>query len=164
MYGIYQIICKTTGKKYIGSTWRGFSQRFKRHKRELQKNRHSSPKLQNAWNKYGENDFLFQIIDILEKDADLCKKREQEYFDSIDKDILLNCKLNAYGGSGTGFKRSNENKLKMSEIFRGKKKDNPHGNYTHEELEIIRNNHGKKPADDKTIYHREYMRKYRKKK
>lgn len=60
--GIYQIINKTNGKRYIGSSCNIFS-RWWRHKNDLNKNKHHSKSLQRAWNKYGENNFEFGIVE-----------------------------------------------------------------------------------------------------
>jgi group I intron endonuclease len=104
-FGTYQIVCKTTGNKYIGSSWchGGIENRWKRHLKQLRNGKHN-PKFQNAWNKYGESDFFFGILDVLEKDKNSCLKREQEYFDSVPHDTLLNTKFLASGGNGSANK------------------------------------------------------------
>lgn len=61
--GIYQIRNIISDKKYIGST-NNFSNRFSSHKRNLRKNSHSNQHLQNAWNKHGEENFRFEIIEL----------------------------------------------------------------------------------------------------
>lgn len=65
--GIYSITCKTTEKLYIGCA-SYIRKRFGNHKDELRANRHGNNYLQKAWNKYGENDFKFERIEICEKD------------------------------------------------------------------------------------------------
>jgi len=99
--GIYQIVCKTTGKRYIGSTWaaHGFEGRWHRHRRELRAGKHGTSHLQRAWNKYGEGAFHWGILDVIEgKDA--CLVMEQIYFDTCDKDTLMNTNYKAAGGNG----------------------------------------------------------------
>lgn len=96
--GIYQIICKTTGKRYIGSTGVSFRKRWTCHLSALRRNKHSSIYLQNAWNKYGESNFLFLIIDIIPKDK--CLKQEQMYFDTVDHSTLFNTIFTATIGGG----------------------------------------------------------------
>lgn len=98
-YGTYQIVCKTTGKKYIGSSWAGIEGRWKWHLNRLRDGNHGT-KFQNAWNKYGESDFFFGILDVLPSDKNVCLKREQEYFDSVPHDDLLNTKFYASGSNG----------------------------------------------------------------
>lgn len=60
--GIYKIINVVNNKFYIGSAV-NFSRRKARHFSELRNNKHSNGKLQNAWNKYGEQAFIFAIVE-----------------------------------------------------------------------------------------------------
>ena len=104
--GVYHIICKVTGKRYIGSTrnQHGFIRRWTEHLCNLNANKHSAPHLQNAWNKYGEDAFLFQVLDILP--AEDCLHWEQMYFDTCDTSTLFNARLIAAGGSVKGWSYS----------------------------------------------------------
>lgn len=68
---VYHITCEKTNKKYIGIT-ANIQRRFKKHKTELQCNKHHSPKLQNAWNFYGMENFTFSYREVeIEKYEDL---------------------------------------------------------------------------------------------
>jgi len=58
---IYHIICIPTGKGYIGSTV-NLHKRKSGHFEQLRKNKHYNQYLQNAFNKYGEENFTFEII------------------------------------------------------------------------------------------------------
>lgn len=60
--GVYKIINVVNNKFYIGSAV-NFSRRKARHFSELRNNKHSNGKLQNAWNKYGEQAFIFAIVE-----------------------------------------------------------------------------------------------------
>lgn len=60
--GIYCIENLINGKKYIGQS-KDISQRWKSHLCSLRKNKHSNEKLQNAWNKYGEDNFSFKVLE-----------------------------------------------------------------------------------------------------
>lgn len=51
--GVYMIKNVLNNHKYIGST-KNFKQRLKQHLSDLRNNKHHSPHLQAAWNKYGE--------------------------------------------------------------------------------------------------------------
>lgn len=72
--GIYCIRNKINNKYYIGQSV-NIKNRWKEHKYNLRHNRHVNNKLQNAWNKYGENAFEFKIIKA-------CKK---QYLDRFEK-------------------------------------------------------------------------------
>lgn len=58
--GVYSIKNIITDDLYIGST-NNMKTRFINHRYKLNKKIHTSPKLQNAWNKYGKENFLFEI-------------------------------------------------------------------------------------------------------
>ena len=55
--GIYKIVNKINGKYYVGSSKDVINYRWIHHKRALRSNRHKNDYLQNAWNKYGEDNF-----------------------------------------------------------------------------------------------------------
>ncbi len=67
--GIYLIINKLNGNFYIGST-KFFTRRFSEHRKDLRRNRHTSQYLQNAYNKYGESNFVFHRWLIFPSDTD----------------------------------------------------------------------------------------------
>lgn len=60
--GIYSITNIINNKIYIGQSVE-IEQRWKRHKRELNQNKHINEYLQRSWNKYGEDLFVFEIIE-----------------------------------------------------------------------------------------------------
>lgn len=69
---IYFIINKITKERYVGQTT-NFSRRKNEHLSKLQENIHPNKKLQNAYNKYGKENFIFQKIlyeDITKKELD----------------------------------------------------------------------------------------------
>ena len=59
--GIYEIVNIINNKKYIGQSV-NISARFRHHKNKLRKNEHRNSYLQHAWNKYGEENFIFNVI------------------------------------------------------------------------------------------------------
>ena len=59
--GIYKIENLVNGKVYIGKTV-DFKERKKEHKLDLRLNRHYNNYLQNAWNKYGRENFKFEMV------------------------------------------------------------------------------------------------------
>ena len=58
---IYAITRTETGDAYIGSTISP-KQRWIRHRCHLKLNKHHSPHLQRAWNKYGKQAFFYEVI------------------------------------------------------------------------------------------------------
>lgn len=78
---IYKITNILDGKFYIGST-ANFKQRKSQHFTELRCNRHGNPRLQNAFNKYGEENFIIEILEEVDGQNSLIP-REQFYIDSL---------------------------------------------------------------------------------
>ena len=120
--GIYKITNKINHKFYIGSAI-NIKNRWNLHISALRGNRHCNTHLQRAWNEYGEDNFLFEIIEIVENKEDLIK-REQFYLDSllhaqafINKSNKLFQKLgynmNPTANSWFGRKHSNKTILKI---------------------------------------------------
>lgn len=92
--GIYSITNCKNGKLYIGSS-NNIYRRWREHKNMLHNNKHHSEHLQRAWNKYGEETFLFEIIE--ECDENILLEREQYYID------LYSSADNFYGYNESGF-------------------------------------------------------------
>lgn len=65
VWGIYMILNIINNKMYIGSS-KNVKRRLQEHKRELRKGIHINKHLQNAWNKYGEENFLFKEIESID--------------------------------------------------------------------------------------------------
>lgn len=61
--GIYRID-GPNDKVYIGSAI-NIQQRWAKHKWHLRKHHHSNPKLQAAYDKYGEDAFRFSIVEVV---------------------------------------------------------------------------------------------------
>lgn len=59
--GIYKITNNMTNKVYIGESFNIY-ERWDVYKQDLNNNKHHSYKLQTDWNKYGESNFIFEII------------------------------------------------------------------------------------------------------
>lgn len=103
-------------KKYIGRTY-NFEKRKNSHFSDLRNGDHDNKHLQNSFNKYSEDNFLFEIIEYCEKEN--CETLEQKYIDAAKKDWInyYNIAENASGGSGPC---SEETKKKISEANKGK--------------------------------------------
>ena len=87
--GVYKITNQANDKMYVGSAI-DLMNRWYKHKSQLNKNKHHSIKLQRAWNKYGVDNFKFEIIE--ECDKEKLIEIEQYYidlYDSIAMDTIL---------------------------------------------------------------------------
>ncbi len=110
--GIYAIINLVTGKAYVGQAF-NFKKRWTNHEVELRLNRHCNPYLQASWNKYGEQNFIFIVLECCESDA--LTLREQFWMDKLkvtDREFGYNYAPAA--GSLLGFKASEETKAKLA--------------------------------------------------
>lgn len=131
MRGIYKIECLTTGVIYIGSTSVSFAKRWRKHKQRLRYNYHENSYLQNAWNKYGEEDFKFSKLEVLNDMTEIEIKEHEAYwlsqYFSKGKDYCFNLSDHTNGG----------NTVKSEEIRR-KLSDSIKASYTPELREIRR--------------------------
>ena len=66
MIGIYLIRCKSENKIYIGQS-KNIKKRYNDHIRKLKLNIHPNCYLQEAFNKYGGDDFSCEILFLLEE-------------------------------------------------------------------------------------------------
>ena len=78
--GIYMIINLINGKKYIGSSI-NIRHRLWGHRATLRHNKHYNNLLQRAWNKYGEENFDFSILEKCPEEKRF--ERKQYYVDSL---------------------------------------------------------------------------------
>lgn len=129
--GVYQITNLLNGKIYIGSS-KNIRERFRSHKRELRRGVHCNARLQNSWNKYGEDNFNFSILEIcsIEDRFD----REQYYIDST------NCCDDSVGYNMTEKveqpPHTKESRIKQSESL---KKNPEFMKYCREQMDRIHN-------------------------
>lgn len=80
--GVYWIRCLITQKVYIGSSI-DVAKRLDQHVAELRSGKHHSIKLQNAWNKYGEDAFDMDLVDPVYIPANL-RSAETYYIELYD--------------------------------------------------------------------------------
>lgn len=106
--GIYKILNIKTGVFYIGSAV-NLNRRGISHFRQLNQKKHHSQKLQNAFDKYGIENFKFKILELV-KDKSQLIEREQSYLDLLKPSYNI-CKI---AGSTLG--------NKGSDIFKAKRK------------------------------------------
>ena len=75
--GIYVITCEANNKKYMGQS-QILSVRISDHFSRLKNNKHVKENIQTDFNKYGEENFSYEIYEILDKNKETLEKRESE--------------------------------------------------------------------------------------
>jgi group I intron endonuclease len=112
-FSIYMIRNKVNGKVYIGQTVRNISRRFSEHMKKPINNH-----LNNAYNKYGKENFEFIVLETCDTLEELNKKEKYyiELYDSMNRDKGYNL---TSGGDKT--KVSDETRKKIGESHKGRK-------------------------------------------
>jgi group I intron endonuclease len=113
MIGIYRIKNKINEKCYYGSS-KNIEKRWKTHLNQLRNKKHVNCILQNAWNKYGEDNFIFEIVE--ECELEILFDTEQKYLDTCGD---YNIGLKAIGGDNIS-KNPNKNII-VENIRKGNK-------------------------------------------
>lgn len=115
MIGIYKIENQVNGKIYIGQSI-NIEQRWYNHRNELNGNRHCNRHLQNSWNKHGEKNFKFEIIE--ECTLDNIDEKEIYWISYYNSTNIFNGYNISSGGnaSSRGVKLTQEQKEYMSKV------------------------------------------------
>ena len=117
---IYQIKNLQNGRVYVGSSV-NLKKRWKEHRNDLKKGSHHSQKLQNAWNKYGEESFEFSILEAVFDKTKLLEQ-EQHWIDLLCATSRVNYNISTVAGSPmAGRSPSPETRVKLAEAMRGNK-------------------------------------------
>lgn len=113
--GIYAIRCAASGKIYVGSAL-NIRTRWNGHRHRLEKGCHHSPKLQNAWRRYGPETFTFEVLEAV-SDAAALISREQHWLD-ITGAATSGFNICPVAGRTAGRAASEQTKAKMREARR----------------------------------------------
>lgn len=118
--GIYYIRNTLNNKLYIGSS-KNISNRIKHHSWQLNSNRHHNKHLQKSWNKYGEDNFEFGIIEIVDNIEELFDAEQawMDYFESYNDKKGYN--ISAYAECPCGYPVSDETREKLRQWHLGRK-------------------------------------------
>lgn len=132
--GIYQIRNIKNNKLYIGSS-NDLYKRKSDHFYELRSNIHRNEHLQNAFNIYGEKNFIFEIIEFCDIKDKL--KIEQYWIDRLevlnrDKGYNINPKTN-----GSNMSEETKTKISMSRIGLKNPMHNKFGSKHHNHKKIV---------------------------
>lgn len=114
--GIYRIINTINSQYYIGSAV-NLSARRSQHFSDLKKDKHRNRHLQSSFKKYGEPNFIFDIIEFCEIEKLI--EREQFWINNykLRGEILYN--INPIAGSQLGRKFTEEQKNNLSKAKKG---------------------------------------------
>ncbi len=115
--GVYQIRNVQTGDRYVGRAI-SFARRCQEHRTLLRGGRHTSIYLQNAWNKYGEQAFVFEPLLLCLPDEAI--RIEQKLLDRGT--ARYNLSRSAVSQVRAGEKRDPEIVKKIATANRGKRR------------------------------------------
>lgn len=130
--GVYKITNKVNGKFYIGSAV-DLKEREHEHFRRLSNNTHCNVLLQNSFNKYEKESFIFEVLEFCNK-KDLIIK-EQYYLDTLNP-VFNICKI---AGNKLGVKHKEESKEKLRRTLKLKKDTEGSRKLTLLQIEEIKN-------------------------
>lgn len=113
--GIYMIKNKVNGNIYVGQA-ADIYERWKEHISLLRRGKHVNNHLQRAWNKYGDDNFEFSIVEECGENA----LNDREIYWITEYDSYHNGYNQTLGGGGVrGFKHDEETKQRISESLKG---------------------------------------------
>ena len=124
---IYKIRNLTNGKFYVGSTVDA-RVRFQTHRRKLRAGKHQSPHMQAAWNKYGEDCFKFEIVEVVPEGEDLLAAEQKWLDDHAGKPYCYNWAIDA-SAPMRGKKHTEAAKALSAERRKGKHAGENHYRY-----------------------------------
>ena len=117
--GIYAIRNKITNSVYVGQTRQKFIKRYFLHSYKLRHRVHDNRHLQHAFDKYGSEAFVFEVVEILLGDKEFFNQREMYYIQLFRHQTK--CYNMTDGGDGAkGTHPSHENIRRLAEINRKK--------------------------------------------
>jgi group I intron endonuclease len=127
--GIYKITCLPTGKVYIGSS-RNIQQRWNEHRSQLVRGIHPNSYLQNAWNKYGEQSFVCDTVEVIDR-VQLADREQYwiDHYSACNRQRGFNIAQDTRAPM-LGRKATPEQRAKYAQLRRGRR----HSNETKEKI------------------------------
>lgn len=153
MVGVYTIRNTQNGKIYVGSSV-NIEERFEEHRKQLMHHRHNNSHLQSAWDKYGESNFEFNVIEVVD-DVSKLREVEEKYITQLhacDRNYGYNIlpKTNI----GLGVRASSEVRKKISDACKGDKNGHygkPHSEETRRHISEVKREAGKLKQEEKRL-------------
>jgi group I intron endonuclease len=124
---IYQITNMENGKYYIGSA-ESFEQRVWQHKNYLKRGVHKNPRLQAAWNKYGADVFVFEILEVVPEGSTAFEIENIYLHKCVGLPNCYNVNTDAIG-MRTGIPHTEASKAQLSANRKGKHAGAEHYRY-----------------------------------
>lgn len=114
--GIYRFVNMVNGKSYVGRS-KDLKHRYYQHIGLLRRGIEPCVKLNKAWKKYGEENFVYEVLCLCDESE--LNSMEMYYIQKYDSFANgYNCTA---GGDGiTGYRHTDEAKKKIGEAFKGK--------------------------------------------
>jgi len=112
--GVYEILNTTNGKRYVGSAV-SLRKRKRDHWSVLRRDAHRNAHLQNAWNKYGEDAFAFEVLECWE--PEFLVSMEQWWMNMLKPEY----NIAPVAGSSLGVTHTHETRKNMSKAKKGRK-------------------------------------------
>lgn len=118
--GIYAIRNKINGKVWVGQA-KNISNRWNTHRYAFRKGK-NSPRFQHAWNKYGEENFEYSVLEECECKKDVLCEREQYWIDFYKScDDRFGYNIASIANSSLGTKRTEEQRKRIGAAQIGKR-------------------------------------------
>lgn len=108
--GIYKITTIHNNKIYIGKTEDRFIERYWSHYWHLKSNSHYNQYLQNVFNKYGDEDFVFEVLEECDCNSNIMEK--EIHYISIYNSMSIGYNMTVGGDGVKGFIISREIRMK----------------------------------------------------
>lgn len=121
MISIYKIVCLKNNRVYIGQTV-NLKNRKQFHIYQLKNNIHQNPWLQEDYNKYGNINFQFSVLECVENKEDALKRETywMNYYGGVNSNLIYNVKGNGKGQDNKEYAKSKV-QFKRFDNFKGHK-------------------------------------------
>jgi group I intron endonuclease len=133
---IYQITNMLTEDFYIGSA-QSFDRRMWQHRYDLRRGVHKNPHMQASWNKYGEDAFVFEVLEEVAAGAAVLEVENRYLHEHVGKPNCFNVNRDAIA-SRLGQKLSAETRAQISTNRKGKGAGTEHYRYGQTVSEEVR--------------------------
>lgn len=144
---IYKITNTVNDKKYVGATIGKINRRWNIHRSQLRNKKHGNRYLQRSWDKYGEQSFVFEVLEQC-PETDVVV-REQYYKDLLSAEYNLAPITEPFGKMNKGRKLTPEHKEKIRMGNLGKKMPDWFGDFIRNTRSGANNpNFGKSPSEE----------------